>query len=372
MTIIIFLLVLSVLVLVHEAGHYFAARFFNVHAEEFGFGFPPRLFGFVKVNGKWKRVNSRDRGPYEKTIWSINWLPLGGFVRLKGEVADGVDDPNSFNKKPVWQRLVILAAGVIMNWVLATVLLFAVYTIGSDTILHDLPAGAEVKNERVVVSAIAETSPAAEVGLPPGSEIVSINGVRPESSEVAQQLIADQREDEFSITLRKDGVEETYGVRAEYLPEYEKVAVGVALADVGEVSFPPLQAATAAVSSVWHYSKAVAFTLADVVRGLIAREPVADGLAGPVGIAVISGEVAKQGIIPLLEFMAILSINLAVLNILPIPALDGGRVVFLAIEKIRKRPMSRNVEAVIHNVAFFILIGLLLLITAVDLSRLGS
>src|SRR5882762_7704845 len=119
LTLLIFLVILSVLVLIHEAGHYFAARLFGVKAEEFGYGLPPRVFGFVKVGKKWKRVSANDKKEYENTIWSLNWLPIGGFVRIKGEQGEGEHDHDSFHIKPIWQRIAILAAGVTMNWVLA-------------------------------------------------------------------------------------------------------------------------------------------------------------------------------------------------------------------------------------------------------------
>jgi len=372
MTIIIFLAVLSVLVLVHEAGHYFAARLFGVSVDEFGFGFPPRLVGYVREKTGWKRVASREQDVSGKTIWSINWLPLGGFVRLKGEAADGTGAHDSFHTKPVWQRLIILAAGVVMNWVLAVIFFSIVFSIGSRTAFFELPDGASVRDIETIVTQIAVDSPASIAGIPAGATIMTIDDVTPTSSAHAQSLIAEQEGQPFSFVVATDAGEQTFQVQAEYLEAYDKTAIGIALADVGVVSYPPLRAVVVSVETVWSYSKTIVMTLGDLVRSLVTRKPVADELAGPVGIAVITGRVAEQGILPLLEFMAILSINLAVLNILPIPALDGGRVLFLVIEKIRRKPMSRNVEAVIHNIAFFILIGLILIITAVDIGRLSS
>lgn len=372
MTVLIFILVLSVLVLAHEAGHYFAARIFGVKTEEFGFGFPPRLVGWVREKSGWRRVPAGERGPFEHTVWSVNALPLGGFVRLKGEAANGSDDADSFHLKPVRHRLVILAAGVLMNWALAAVLFFVVFSIGTKTVLTDVPSGARVRDAGVVIGETVPDSPAGRAAIPPGSEVVAVDGERPTSSEHAQTLIASHGTDPFTLVIRTPAEEKRIGIRAEYLPDYDKTAIGVSLADVGTVSLSPSRAVAASLNAVAGYSAAVAATLWDVFRGFITREPRGVELAGPVGIAVMSGEIARRGIIPLLQFMAILSVNLAVLNILPIPALDGGRVLFLAVEKLRGRPLSQNVEAVIHNIAFFILIGLILIITAVDIGRLGN
>jgi len=370
MTILIFLLVLSVLVLIHEAGHFFAARFFGVHVEEFGFGFPPRVFGWIKENGKWRRVRAQEKGPFQKTVWSVNALPLGGFVRLKGEVTDGENDGNSFHTQSIWKRLVILFAGVLMNWVLAFVLFLVVFSFGSRSLLLDLPVDAQVESRQVLIEGVAPDSPAERAHFVAGAEVLSIGGIHPTSTSHAQALIKAQTEETFPMQISVDGEDRVEEIRAEYIPSYEMSGIGVALADVGVVSLPPIQAVRASFYSVVGYSKVVAVTLAEVLRGFVIRKPSGIELSGPVGIAVISGQAARQGIISLLEFMAILSVNLAVLNILPIPALDGGRVLFLAIEKIRGRPMSRTVEAIIHNIAFFILIALILIVTAVDISRL--
>jgi regulator of sigma E protease len=146
MSLFLFLLVLSVLVLIHEAGHYLAARLFGVKADEFGYGFPPRLIGFVKDGKKWKRVSGQDTKVYKNTIWSINWLPLGGFVKIKGETEQGLNDTDSIHAKPVWQRLAIIAAGVFMNWVLAVVIFTGIYAIGTRLILDQDVAGARVRD----------------------------------------------------------------------------------------------------------------------------------------------------------------------------------------------------------------------------------
>lgn len=372
MTLIAFILVLSVLVLIHEAGHYFAARFFGVKAEEFGYGFPPRLIGFVKdAQGRWKRVRRNDEASYSNTIWSINWLPLGGFVRIKGEQNGLENDGDSIHAKPIWQRIVILAAGVIMNWILAVVLFSIVFMVGTTTVIDQLPAGAEVKDAAIQVVELLPGAPAEKAGLRLDDKIVSIGSVAPESEESARNLIASYGTSSFPIRVEREGQMLELQTTPEVVPELDRVAVGVGLANVGTVSLSPIGSIKAAVVITAAYTKAILWTFGGLLKDLVTWQPVAPDLSGPVGIAVMTGRVASQGVVPLLQFAAVLSINLAVINILPIPALDGGRVIFLLIEKIRRRSMSRALEAAIHNIAFLILISLTILITVRDVSRYG-
>lgn len=372
MSIVFFLIVLSVLVLIHEAGHYMAARLFKVKADEFGYGFPPRLVGFVKEHGRWKRVGSRDRDVYPGTIWSINWLPLGGFVRIKGEQPGDEGGPDSFHAKPIWQRAIILAAGVGMNWVLAFVLFSLVFALGTNAVIDGLPPSAIIQNRAVRITQVLSGSPAETAGLRSNDAILSIEGAAPTDFEQARRMIAEQGEKTFPLTIHRDGQEMSLSVTPRYIPEAERIAIGVGLADVGRVSFPPLGAIKAGALATYGYTEAILITFGEILRDLFTRRPVSQDLSGPVGIAVLTGQIAQQGIVPLLQFSAILSINLAVINFLPIPALDGGRVLFLLIEKIRRRPISRRLEASVHNVAFVILLSLILLITVRDVSKYGG
>lgn len=372
MSLIFFLLVLSVLVLIHEAGHYFTARLFGVKADEFGYGFPPRLIGFVKDRGRWKRIGRKDKTKYHNTIWSINWLPLGGFVRIKGEQPGEEEGSDSFHNKPIWQRTIILAAGVAMNWFLAFILFVAVFMSGTQAVLDDLPAGAQVSDRAIRITQVVPNAPGDAGGLKVNDAVISVAGAIPENYESARQQIFAQGEQTFPIVVDRDGVQQTLQVTPAYVEEAGRVALGIGLADVGRVSFSPLQALKASGIATYGYTKAILLTFGDLVKDLFAWRAPAQDLSGPVGIAVLTGQIAQQGIIPLLQFAAILSINLAVVNFLPIPALDGGRVLFLAIEKIRRRAMGRNLEAAIHNIAFLILISLILLVTLRDVSRYGG
>ncbi len=371
MSIIIFFLVLSALVLVHEAGHYFFARALGVKAEEFGFGFPPRFIGFVKEKGKWRRVGRKDREQYANTIWSLNWLPLGGFVRIKGEQA-AISDPDSFHARPVWQRFVILAAGVAMNWILAFALFTTVFIAGTQAVIEDLPSGAAVSNRAITITQVLPNSPASKAGILPGDSVVSIAGVVPQSSDLARNIIGEQGTIPFTVSIIRNGESKDIVATLEFVKEVGRPALGVGIAEVGSVRYPPLTAMKVAAIATVGYTKAVVVTFVEIFRDLLSLKAPVEEVSGPIGIAVLSGQIARQGIIPLLQFAAILSINLAVINFLPIPALDGGRVLFLFIEKLRRRAMNQKIEAAIHNVAFIILIALILLVTMRDVFKFGG
>ncbi|MHB8830913.1 MAG: RIP metalloprotease RseP [Patescibacteria group bacterium] len=372
--VLIFLLVLSVLVLIHEFGHFVAARIFGVKADEFGYGFPPRLIGIVKDKGKWHKVSGKDEKEYQNTIWSLNWLPLGGFVRIKGENGEEetIKDKDAFHSKPIWQRIIILAAGVTMNWLLAFVLFACIFSIGATAILEGVPSDAKIENREVRITNIMVDSPAAKAGLQPGDRVISIAGVVPETFEKARKAIAAQNDKTFEVQIERDGQKQSLNVSPVYIGEIKKFGIGVGLADVGKVRFRFDRALFYAGETVAGYTRDVIVSFGTLIRDIVFLRHVEQDVAGPIGIAVITGQVAKQGIVPLLQFAAILSINLAVVNFLPIPALDGGRVLFLVIEKIRRKAVARKVEARIHQIAFLSLIILILLVTIRDIGKYGG
>jgi regulator of sigma E protease len=372
--VLIFLLVLSVLVLVHEAGHYFAARFFGVKAEEFGYGFPPRAIGIVKTAQGWKQVSGRDRAFYKNTIWSLNWLPLGGFVRLKGESGDGEGEPDSFLTKPGWQKFIILAAGVAMNWLLAAVIFSFGFSVGVPAELDGLPNSAIVSNQHIEIVEVVGKSAAETSGLLTGDKILTINGQVPKDADASRAIMADQTEKGFDLTLEidRDGSVKTILAKPAFLEALGKPGLGVALANIGTVRFPVHLAFVQGVTVTSQYTWLIINGFWSLLIDLFGQRKLAAEVSGPVGIAVLAGHVADQGFWALMQFSALLSLNLAVINFLPIPALDGGRAVFVVVESLRRRRNNPMLEAAVHQVGFVALLILILLVTAQDLNRYGG
>lgn len=374
LTVLLFLVVLSVLVLVHEFGHYVAARIVGVKAEEFGYGFPPRLLGFIKEKAGWRRAKRGEQSVPGKTIWSVNWLPIGGFVRLKGELGEGGNDQDSFQAKPAWHRFFILGAGVAMNWLLAALIFSVAFSIGVPTELSSLPSSAIITDRGVQVTEVLPASAADEAKLLPGDHITQVNGIAVKDAAHARDLLSQAAANQtVTLVARTDGAEpRTVKTALRFLEELGHPGLGVALADIGTVRYPVpialLEGVRLTATYTWMVVAGFGSLVKDLVSGL---KPNAD-ITGPVGIAVMTGRIAEQGTWSLMHFTAILSINLAVINFLPIPALDGGRVLFLIIEAVRRRKVHLNTEALVHRIGFLFLLILILLVTLQDLRRFGG
>lgn len=370
MTALIFFLVLSALVIAHELGHYLAARAFGVKAHEFGIGLPPRLFGIVKEGKKWKFVRRSGPDVYKNTIVSVNALPFGGFVRIKGEADGEAEASDSMLVKPMWQRACIIAAGVFMNWIVAIVLLSTVLFYGTTTVLDDLPANAHVTDRSIQVTDVLPGSPAALGGLVRGDRVLSINGQTMIDANMTSRAI---RETAASGPVLVQYLHENETRVANIVPiilsEIQAPGIGVGLVDIGKVSFSPMGAISQGVFLTGRITRDVLFAFGGLLRDLVMTRQVSSDVSGPVGIAVLTGEAARAGMTTLMQFAAMLSINLAVINVLPIPALDGGRLFFMMIEKIRRKPLKRYVEIRIHNVAYLTLIVLIVLVTVRDVGR---
>jgi len=373
LTLLLFLAVLSTLVLIHELGHFLAARFFGVKAEEFGVGFPPRAIGFVKEKGKWKRVAGNDTKEYANTIWSINWLPLGGFVRMKGEEGTALDQ-DSFNSKSKIARGIILAAGVIMNWLLACLILTVGLIVGIRGDLTGLPSHAEVRDRAVEFVNVVSGSAAADVDIRIGDRLLRVDNREITNVVQAQTIIKDEAAlvETMQVVVQRGEETKTVSVTPRLIESLGHKGIGVAMANTGKISFAWYRAIPEGVLMTGRYTWMIVTGFFDLVHNLVAGKSVGADVSGPVGIAVMTGKIAAQGVWPLLQFAALLSLNLAVINFLPIPALDGGRFLFLAIEAIRGRKASLKIEARIHQVGFFLLIGLVLLVTLRDLRQYGG
>lgn len=355
-TIIIFTAVLSLLVFVHEFGHFITAKRAGIRVDEFGFGFPPRAFG-VK------------RG---QTIYSINWIPLGGFVKIKGEAGEFSRDKDSFANKSAWTRGLVLTAGVIMNVLLAWFLLSVGYVIGMPQVIEDLSPYAKVADRKVQIVSVLKDSPAQRAGLEAGDAVVAIGGVAVAQPDDLRTFTANREGQTVRVTLRRKEETLDKDVTLALIKETGKPGMGVALVSTGFVSYPLWLAPVQGGVATWAFTKEIFGAFFGLIADLFRQQKVSVEFSGPVGIAILTSEVAKLGLRYLLQFTALLSLNLAVINILPIPALDGGRMLFLVIERLRGHAVSRKIETMAHNIGFALLMLLVLFVTFHDVAKFGD
>jgi len=372
LTIITFLAVLGVLVLTHELGHFFAARRAGVKVEEFGFGFPPRVVGFHRhpSSGRWVISGRKtDRAP--STIYSINWIPLGGFVRIKGEQGEQESEKDSFGHQRIRRRIWIISAGVVMNVITAVLLLTLGFTIGLPQVIEDqLPFGAHVGDTKIQIVEVVKGLPAAQAGLAIGDAVVTVDGQTRNTRESIQKYFNEKNGLPITLEIERAGTRVVKSVVPQMLPEVGRAGIGIGLVRTGMVSYFLPIAFVRAIVTTYDLTREVIRAFWGIIVNLISRQPVGVELSGPVGIAVLSGEVVRLGFRYVLQFTALLSLNLAILNFLPFPALDGGRVVFLVIERFRGRAVSAKFEAMMHNIGFALLMLLVVFITYRDIARL--
>jgi regulator of sigma E protease len=353
--ILLFVLILLVLVVVHEFGHFIVAKLTNMRVDEFAFGFPPR-------------------------IYAINALPLGGYVSIWGENGSEEDKkahgaathPRAFGNRPWWAQLLVLVAGVTMNMILALVI-FIVISYGSVVIDADDPVyGSRVKNSSLIVAEVSKETPAFKAGIIPGSTILKVtNGGATASLTTATsliQFIGSHQNSSFTINYRSPGGQEKSTTIA---PVYgivpDKKALGIAIEQVGTIKTTFLEAVKLG------YGKTVTITtltvdgLMSVVTSAFQGGSVLSSLSGPVGIAKIVGQTSEYGLNAVLTLVAVLSINLAIFNILPLPALDGGRMVVVIIESVFRRKVPYSYYSWVNVIGFIALMLLLIIVTINDL-----
>jgi regulator of sigma E protease len=338
----LFVVILVSLVVAHEAAHFVTAKLFGIHVLEFGIGFPPRIW-------------SKQLG---ETEYSLNWLPLGGFVRLLGE--EDPTAPRSLASKPAWQRLVVLAAGSVMNLLLPIVLFAFAFTVP-----HEVPTG------RAVVAAVSPDSPAAAAGMQTGDIILTVGGRNSQNTIDAGRLIRINTGIDTPIVVRRSNQDVTLHVTPRWAPPAGQGPTGIQIQP---------QTPFTEVESLMPWQSLPAGLRATADTMILARNEVLSWVkggtrpqvAGPVAIAQTTGEIAKEGgLSPLLELAALLSINLGILNLLPLPMLDGGRAMFVVIEVLRRgRRIAPEKEAMVHFVGFVLFIALTLVVTFSDITHI--
>lgn len=373
-TLFIFVAVLGLLVLSHEFGHFIVARKNGIRVEEFGFGFPPRVVGVrrYKENGKtrwewvWGHPKDEREGLEKPTLYSFNIIPLGGFVRIKGENAteSGATDPDSFVNKKTWQKASVLVAGVVMNILVAAVLLSIGYMIGMPEAAVD---GKDLSNRSLQIMQVFENTPASTAGLQPGDKIVQVGDVENPTTEKFQEIVGASSEKDVSLVLERNGERISQEITPSVIEETGRASIGVGLLEVGIAKYPWYKAIYHGFVSTFVYLKEIFIAFGALIGGIFTGSGVGEAVSGPVGVAVLTGQIARMGIIYLIQFTALLSLNLAVLNILPIPALDGGRLFFVLLAKTIRRPITPRVEQTIHAIGFLLLMLLVVVVTIKDL-----
>lgn len=351
------------------------ARKFGVKAEEFGLGFPPRALGFYKNNqGQWKHIfGRREVTDCPGTVYSLNWLPLGGFVKIKGENGEGESERDSFASRPIWQRAVMLAAGVIMNIILAMILIIAGFMLGLPQNLDSsLDARALVSDRKIQIVQVIKNSPAQSADLKIGDTILSIDNNKFSNFEELQKYVNNKTGKNLNYKIKRGQKLIDKQIMPRLQPDTGKGGVGVAISETGIVRYPWYLAIWQGFKTTFILIWVIITAFYELIKGLIFGQGVSADLAGPVGIATLTGEVARLGFVYLMQFTALLSINLAVINFFPFPALDGGRFLFLIIEKIKRAPVKREVENLIHNIGFALLMILVLVVTFRDVAKFGG
>jgi len=364
--IIVFILILSILVILHELGHFIAAKRSGIGVEEFGFGLPPRLWG--------KKIG--------ETIYSINWLPFGGFVRLVGE--DPTDEKkgqkNSFYVKSLGQRTKVVVAGVVANFILAVaifyVILFALGFKVSLPLLFEHKFKFVNETRQVLISEVGSGSPAELSGIKLGDSIINVEGVKISSISQLQGIIRSSEGKSLNVVLEDPINNKTRVVQATpiYSDQLKAPALGVGLGELIVLNYqtPPQKI----FGGFIHSYNILAYSIdgfGQLIGYAISQhniEPVSEGVSGPVGIAAITSQAVALGPISVLQLVGLLSLNLAVINILPIPALDGGRFLFIIIETVTRRRVNPSIEKWTHTIGFAFLLALIVLITYNDVLKL--
>jgi len=429
LTAIIFIIILGVLIFVHELGHFLTARRNGIKVDEFGFGFPPRILGLQFLEGqehqekmeleslqiekvdiksageeiiketitekmrkfdvivpvkKWRIIWGSKDGDDENekrdleeaseknfeggTVYSLNWIPLGGFVKIKGENRN-TEGEDSFSSKGAWVRIKVLAAGVIMNFILAWFLISIVLIIGAPEAIDS--AEKNISNSKIQISEVVADSPASIMGIKIGDEILKSQSASIQFKNIAdvQNYIGDNKGKEISLRIKRGNqILALKGTPRADVPEGQG-PLGISLAETIIVKYPWYQAIWRGLTTVLDLIWAMLAGLAVLIKNVVMGQKAGVEVAGPVGIAVLTKQFTALGLIYLLQFTAILSINLGIINAFPVPALDGGRILFVIIEKIKGSPVSQKTEHFFHSAGFILLILLMLFITFRDVLK---
>lgn len=330
MTLIYAVIIFCMLIFVHELGHFITAKLCGVKVNEFAIGMGPAFF-------------KRQRG---ETLYALRVFPIGGYCAMEGEDEDS-DDERAFNNKPAWQRAIVLAAGSFMNLLTAILLMIIIaFYVGQATTTIDV---------------VNEDSPAYEAGIMAGDEVIALNGTELKEWADLQTIVGENEGEPVVFTVLRNGQEKEITVTPEYSKETDRAIVGVN----PKKEHRPIASVGAGVTNTWNMT----VMMYDLLGQLITGDASAKDLSGPVGIVYVVNDSAKMGLIYVVYLAALLSLNLAVINMLPFPALDGGRLIFLLIRKITGRRVTDEMEGKVHFIGIMLLMVLMVYVTWNDIVR---
>lgn len=337
-TVIATIFVFGLLIFFHELGHFITAKLVGMRVDEFAIGFGPKIVS-------WK---------HGETLYSLRIIPLGGFNKIAGMDPEEEQDERSFSAKPIWARMLVIIAGSGMNFILPVILFISI----------SLISGIDKPSNEPIVGNVFPDKPAAQAGLMTGDLIITVNNTPIESWRSFVDIIQANTGNQLVIQYERNGTAQNAVVVPEYDVRANRGIIGI-MPQIDNYRPGFIEATGLAFKQTYIVTASMITGIAQMVTGKIEAE-----VSGPIGVAQMAGEVAQLGIMPLLQFAAFLSINLGLINLLPVPVLDGGHVVTLAVEGLRGKPLSKNKMQFIQMIGFALLLLLMIVATFKDISRL--
>jgi len=351
---------LSLLMALHEFGHFILAKKFGVKVEEFGIGMPPKIFG----------------KKFGETIYSLNLIPFGAFVKIYGEENSKQSfDPQSFSAKPIWQRALILLGGVISFWLISMILFTFVLGLGAVTAVGD-EDNPNFLNPKVQILGVVSDSPAKTAGIKAGDIILKLQFqeelLETNKVEEVRSFIREHGKLPISLTIQRGREIFETNITPQITPSAKKAHLGIYLQRTAIIKYSWSSTPLEGIKTSFNTTKLALLGYFEIFKSIFKEKELPQGveIMGPVGIGTFMVGAFEISFVYFLQILATISVFLAIFNLLPIPALDGGRLLFLGIEKLRRKPINREIEKNINGVFFFLLMILMIFVTTKDIMKL--